>query len=446
MSPDVDDRFFPLIFDSISHGIFTIDAAGRITSFNRMAEELTGYPRAEVIGEICSNVFQTDRCLTDCPLKSSIDSRQSGHDQEVTITTKTGHSLPIAISTAALVAPDGRVVGGVEMFRDLRQLTELRTRLNESFVFEDIVSKNHRMQQIFEVLPLVAGSQSTVLVHGESGTGKELVARAIHHLGPRKDGPFVAFNCGAVPDSLIESELFGYEKGAFTDAKRKKPGRFALAEGGTLLLDEIGDLSKQMQVKLLRVLQEKEYEPLGATKTVKADVRVVASTNRDLAQDVAKRRFRQDLYYRLNVFQIVLPPLGERREDIPLLVQRFIARFNAIQGRRITQCSERVMSAFMRYPFPGNIRELENAIEHAFVVCSDNTIQLDDLPQSILGYLSSEEIRPPVANLPLEDAEAQTIRSVLEAHDFHRGRTAKELGISRNTLWRKMKRYGISAE
>jgi transcriptional regulator with PAS, ATPase and Fis domain len=411
-----------------------------------MAEELTGYRQSEVVGEICSNVFQTDKCLAGCPLKSSIDSGETGHDQEVTITTKSGQSLPIAISTAALVAPDGRIVGGVEMFRDMRQVTELRKRLNKSFVFEDIVSKNHKMRQIFDVLPLVAGSQSTVLVQGDSGTGKELIARAIHNLGPRKNGPFVALNCGAVPDNLIESELFGYEKGAFTDARRDKPGRFALAKGGTLLLDEIGDLSKPMQVKLLRVLQEKEYEPLGATKTVKADVRVIAATNRDLAQDVAKRRFRQDLYYRLNVFPITLPPLSERREDIPLLVQRFIARFNALQGRRIAQCSERVMSAFMRYPFPGNIRELENAIEHAFVVCVDSTIQLDDLPQSILSYLASEEIRTPVGNLPLEDAEAQTIRSVLETHDFHRGRTAKELGISRNTLWRKMKRYGISPE
>jgi len=340
--------------------------------------------------------------------------------------------------------PRGRIVGGVEMFRDIRLVTELRKQVEKSYVFEDIVSKSHHMKRLLETLPLVADSQSTVLIEGESGTGKELVARAIHNLGPRRDGPFVAINCAAVPDSLIESELFGYRRGAFTDAKRDKPGRFALAEGGTLLLDEIGDLSKQMQVKLLRVLQEKEYEPLGATQTVKSDVRVIASTNRNLAQDVTSRKFRQDLYYRLNVVRLEVPPLRKRREDIPLLVHHFIGHFNALQGRRITGCSERVISALMRYHFPGNIRELENAIEHAFVVCIDTTIQMDDLPQHILSDLASGEQKTPAAKLLLEDAEMQAIVSSLERNDYNRTRTAVELGISRNTLWRKMKRYGIS--
>jgi transcriptional regulator with PAS, ATPase and Fis domain len=251
-------------------------------------------------------------------------------------------------------------------------------------------------------------------------------------------------NCAAVPDSLIESELFGYRKGAFTDAKEHKPGRFALAKGGTLLLDEIGDLSKQMQVKLLRVLQEKEYEPLGSTQTVKADVRVIASTNRNLAEAVTSRKFRQDLYYRLNVVRLELPPLRTRKEDIPLLVQHFIDRFNALQGRRIRGCSDRVLSALMRYPFPGNIRELENAIEHAFVVCIDTTIQMDDLPQHILGHFASAEQKVSADKPPLEDAEMQAILSCLEENDYNRTKTARALGISRNTLWRKMKKYGIA--
>ena len=441
---ELDSRFFPLIFDSISHGIFTIDSSGKITSFNRVAEELTGYSRRQVIGKPCSSVFQSDLCKTKCPLKTSIDTGEQAEDREVTITTKDGRLLPIAISTAALRDRSGRVVGGVEMFRDLRLIMELRKRLHDSYVFEDIVSKNHRMRRIFETLPLVANSGSTVLIEGDSGTGKELIARAIHNLGPRKHKPFVAVNCGAVPDNLIESELFGYKQGAFTDARRDKPGRFALAEGGTLLLDEVGDLSKQMQVKLLRVLQEKEYEPLGATETVKADVRVIASTNRDLSQDVARRRFRQDLYYRLNIVQIKIPPLVDRKEDIPILVQHFIERFNTLQGRRISGCSERVMSALMRYPFPGNIRELENAVEHAFVVCIDNTIQMDDLPRRILDHIGSGEDRTPIARLPLEDAEAEAIRGVLEANEYNRTQAARELGISRNTLWRKMKKYRIS--
>jgi PAS domain S-box-containing protein len=437
-------RFFPLIFDSISHGIFTVDSEGKVTSFNRAAEELTGYRRDEALGNPCSEIFKSDRCERSCPLKTSIDTGEVVHDQEATIITKSGHSLPISISTAALRENGNSIVGGVEMFRDLRLVTELRKQVEKSYVFEDIVSKSHQMKRLFETLPLVAESQSTVLIEGESGTGKELIARAIHNLGPRRDGPFIAINCSAVPDTLIESELFGYKKGAFTDAKEDKPGRFAMAEGGTLLLDEIGELSKQIQVKLLRVLQEKQYEPLGSTETVNADVRVIASTNRNLAHDVTSRKFRQDLYYRLNVVRMELPPLRTRKEDIPLLVQHFIDRFNTLQGRRISGCSERVLSALMRYPFPGNIRELENAIEHAFVICIDTTIQMDDLPQHIVGYFSTAEHEMPADKPLLEDAEMQAIVSCLKENDFNKTRTARELGISRNTLWRKMKKYGIS--
>jgi PAS domain S-box-containing protein len=438
-------RFLHLIFDSIAHAIFTVDSDGTITSFNRAGEEMTGYRRDEVIGRSCSSIFRSDRCEGSCPLKESIDTGEGALGQEATILTKSGDSLPISVSTAALRADGGRIVGGVEMFRDIRVVTELRKELEKSYVFEDIVSKSHQMKRLLETLPLVADSESTVLIEGESGTGKELVARAIHNLGRRKHGPFVAINCAAVPDSLIESELFGYRKGAFTDAKVDKPGRFALAEGGTLLLDEIGDLSKQMQVKLLRVLQEKEYEPLGSTETVKSDVRVIASTNRNLSQDVTSRKFRQDLYYRLNVVRLELPPLRARKEDIPLLVQRFVERFNALQGRRITGCSERVLAALMRYPFPGNIRELENAIEHAFVVCIDTTIQMDDLPLHILDHFAAEAQKPSVEKPLLEDAEMQAILTCLEENDYNRTRTARELGISRNTLWRKMKKYGIAA-
>lgn len=444
MDAKLDGRFFPLIFNSISHGIFAIDSDSKITSFNRAAEEITGYRQDEVIGRLCSEVFQSDRCQT-CPLKTSIHTGESDEDQEVTIVTKSGQSIPISISTTALHDEDGRIIGGVEMFRDLRLITELKKQLEKSYVFEDIVSKSHRMKRIFEILPLVASSDSTVLIEGESGTGKELVTRAIHNLGPRKSGPFIAINCATVPDNLIESELFGYKRGAFTDAKKDKPGRFTLAEGGTLFLDEIGELSGQMQAKLLRVLQEKEYEPLGTTETVKADVRVIASTNRTLADDVEHRKFRQDLYYRLNVVRIELPPLRDRVEDIPLLVQHFIDRFNTLQGRRITGCSERVMSVLMRYDFPGNIRELENAIEHAFVICIDTTIQVDDLPQHILSKVVSED-KQLAAPLPLEDAERQAIYSVLEKNEFNKTRTAQELGISCNTLWRKMKKYRISAK
>jgi len=312
-------------------------------------------------------------------------------------------------------------------------------------VFEGVVSKNHQMQKIFEMLPLVAKSHSTVLIEGESGTGKELVARAIHNLGPRKHRQFVTINCSAIPDTIMEAELFGYKKGAFAGAAEDMDGRLALADGGTLLLDEIDELSRPMQIKLQRFLQQKEYESVGSTETVRADIRVIASSHRNLAQLVTKRRFRQDLYYCLNVVQIKLPSLADRREDVPLLVQHFIDRFNKLQSKRISSVSERVMSMLMWYPFPGNVRELENAIEHAFVVCRDTIIQVDDLPRHIVEYFSNRSGRMQAATPPLENAEAETIRKILIKNNFKRKTTAKELGISRNTLWRKMKKYGIKA-
>jgi len=440
---ELDSRYFPLIFDAISQGIFTINSDGRITSFNRKAEEITGYKGEEVVGMPCCDIFQTDICEEDCTLKHSIRTGQQIEDREVTILTKDGRRLPIAISTAALINDHGLVLGGVEMFRDLSAVKELRKRLFGTYMLEDIVSKSRLMQNIFEMLPLVANSKSNVLIEGESGTGKELIARAVHNLSPRKDKPFVAVNCGALPDTLLESELFGYKKGAFTDAKTDKPGRFARAEGGSLFFDEIGDLSQVMQVKLLRVLQEKEYEPLGGTEPVSTDVRIIAATNTDLTHEVQRKKFRQDLYFRLNVVRLTIPPLRERREDIPLLIQHFTDRFNAVQGRRIQRCSERVMAILMAHSYPGNVRELENAIEHAFVVCAGNTIQLEDLPPQLLGGANDREGETQTST-PLQNAEAETIRSVLERNDRNRTLSAKELGISRNTLWRKMKRYGIS--
>jgi len=448
MEARLDPRFFPLILDAISQGIFTIDSDCLVTSFNRAAERITGYRAEEVIGKSCFSIFKTELCQLNCPLKRSIDTGRSKEDQEVTITTKDGNPLLVAISTAALLDERDRVIGGVEMFRDLHQVALLRRRLADKYVLEDVVSKNHRMRRILDMLPLLARSNSTILIEGESGTGKEIIARAIHNLSPRADKPFVAINCGAIPENLIESELFGYEKGAFTDAKKDKPGRLALAEGGTLLLDEVGELSRPMQVKLLRVLQEREYEPLGATCTRQADIRVIAATNRDLSEQVRKRRFRQDLYYRLNVVHLPLPPLRERKEDIPLLVRHFIERFNHLQGRRIRGCSERVLAALMHHDYPGNIRELENAVEHAFVVCTANIIQADDLPEYFFANPGNRlaESRPlPTAVNPLQVAEAAAIRDALEKCDYKRSQACQLLGMSRNTLWRKMKKYHIEA-
>ena len=445
MDREPDSRFFPLIFDNISHGIFTIDGGGKITSFNSTASRITGYPREEAIGKPCHEVFRADMCGGTCLLKRSIATGERVEDWEVNILTKAGRRVPISISTAALVDEQGEVQGGVEMFRDLLTEDELRKRLLRSYQFEDLVSKSPEMRRVFELLPLLARSESTVLIDGASGTGKELVARAIHNLGPRARAPFVAVNCSALPDNLLESELFGYKQGAFTDARSDKPGRFAKAEGGTLLLDEIGELSLPMQASLLRVLETRQYEPLGGTESIRANVRFLAATNLDLAEEVSKGRFRQDLYFRLNVVRITLPPLARRMEDVPLLVRHFISRFNAFQGRRIKRCTENAMAALLDYDYPGNVRELENAIEHGFVVCGGEMIQRDDLPAHILEAVEEKRIAQPPQR-PLKQAEAEKIRETLEKHFWHRQRAAQELGISRNTLWRKMKRYGITRQ
>jgi PAS domain S-box-containing protein len=449
MINQLDPRYGNLIFDNIPHGIFTVDSQGRVTSFNTAAEAITGWSRKEVIGRPCREVFQSNHCRERCFLFESIEEGEPHRDCEVNILRKDGSHLPVSVSTASLRSPEGQIVGGVEMFRDLSEVKTLRRELRATYTCDDIISKSAAMKGVRELLPLVAKSNSTVLIEGEPGTGKEIVARAIHNLGPRQDRPFVAVNCGALPDTLVEAELFGHTRGAFTDAKTEKPGRFAMAEGGTLLLDEIGDVSSAVQVKLLRVLQEKEYVPLGATQPVKADVRILAATNRELSHEVTAGRFRQDLYFRLNVVRMVLPPLRSRWEDIPLLVEHFIDRFNTLQGRRIVRISEPAMTALVGHSYPGNVRELENAIEHAFVICGGDTIRLEDLPPHLRGEGVDSTPRSTASHeVPYSDAlgsaEATAIRHSLDHHGGNRTRAARELGISRNTLWRKMKKHGIT--
>jgi PAS domain S-box-containing protein len=456
MNLELDPRHSSIIFDRIPHGIFTVDPDGRITTFNRAAEEITGWSREDVLGTACAQVFRSDHCEHSCFLRRSIEHGAPHRDEEVVITRKDGTEILVSVSTANLENERGEVVGGVEMFRDLSMVAELRRQIQESWTSDDIVSKSPAMRGVRELVPLVARSDSTVLIEGEPGTGKELVARAIHNLGPRREGPFVAVNCGALPESLAESELFGYVRGAFTDARRDKPGRFAMAAGGTLFLDEIGEISPAMQVKLLRVLQEREFTPLGAVGPVTVDVRVIAATNRTLAAEVGYGRFRQDLFFRLNVVRVDIPPLRTRREDIPLLVEHFIRKFNGLQGRRMTGIGERAMAQLLGYDYPGNVRELENAIEHAYVVCPGSVIGREDLPPHILGaqgeggqrVREKEQERPPAPEPrdrlgPLEVAEVAAIREALAAHGGNRTRAAAALGVSRNTLWRKMKRYGI---
>ncbi len=426
------------ILDSINEGVFTVDLEWRITGFNRAAEEITQVPREEALGRRCSDVFRANICENACALRRTMSNRKPVLNATAHIVSRSGESIPIRISTALLRDNDGEVIGGVETFQDLSSIEQLQKELKARYTFEDIVGYSAPMKKLFELLPQIAASTSTVLIEGASGTGKELFARAIHHLSPRRSKPFVTVNCGALPDTLLESELFGHKAGAFTDARRDKPGRFALASGGTIFLDEIGDVSPAMQVRLLRVLQERTIEPLGSVEPMKVDVRVVAATHRDLGQLVRDGVFREDLYYRVHVVSLRLPSLSQRREDIPLLVEHLVGKFNRIQGREIEGVSEEVMARLMEYEYPGNVRELENILEQAFVLCRGRMIELHHLPAELRPA-------PPDGGNPmsLKAMEKLMISAALRRHRGSRRRTAAQLGIDPSTLYRKMKALKI---
>ncbi len=431
------------ILESISDGVFTVDSHWQITSFNRAAEQITGIARHEAIGRRCADVFRASMCESDCALKHTLATRSPVVNKTGFIVDASGRRTPISLSTALLRDAHGTVVGGAETFRDLSLIEELRKELSGRFQVGDIISRSPAMRSLLELLPRIADSDSTILIQGETGTGKELVARAIHDLSPRRAGPFVAVNCGALPDTLLEAELFGYKAGAFTGANRDKPGRFALAHGGTLFLDEIGDISPALQVRLLRVLQEKRFEPLGGTRTETANARMVAASNRDLPLEVEHGKFRQDLYYRINVMRLELPPLRARREDIPLLVQHFVQLFNKLQGKQLQGVSAEVMAILMAHDFPGNVRELQNIVEHAFMLCRAGTIERSELPRSLIP-MSRTESSPGKMLETLQVASAQALRMALERHAGNRQAAALELGIHKSTLYRQAKRLGLT--
>lgn len=438
------------IMQSVADGIMAVDADRNITAFNPAAERITGFPRAEAVGRKCFDVLRADACEDRCPVLEAMQRRDVVANRRVSILNCGGDDIPLSVSAAPLRAGADRIVGAVETFRDLSGVEKLRKEVTRSYTFHDIVGKSAPMRRLFKILPPVAESESTVLLVGESGTGKELFARAIHDLSPRRDEPYVIVNCGALPETLLESELFGYKKGAFTDAKKDKPGRFAVAEGGTIFLDEVETLSLATQTKLLRVIEKRTYEPLGSVTPLTANVRIIAATNRPLRELVAEGRFRDDLYYRLNVVTLDLPPLRERREDVPLLIDHFVDYFNLLKGKDIAGVSADVADAILQYDFPGNVRELQNIIEHGFVLCEAGRIELRHVPRFVMTGLTrgangpKPGRRPESGQTALANAEADAIRSALASHNNHRRRTAAALGISPTTLWRKMKRYGIT--
>jgi len=431
-----------VILESISDGVFTVDMQWLVTSFNRAAEEITGVQRSDAIGRLCSEVFRSSLCGTACPLAQTFATGRPIIGTSAYIVDSEGNRIPISISTA-LLHSEGHVIGGAETFRDLSEVETLRQELAGKFRVGELVSRSPLMQRVFEVLPAIAASPSTVLILGETGTGKELVARTLHHLSSRCEGPFIAVNCGALPDTLLESELFGYKAGAFTGATKDKPGRFTLAKRGTIFLDEIGEVSPALQVRLLRVLQERTYEPLGSTRSEQADVRIIAATNRDLAERMREDTFREDLYYRLNVVRIELPPLRRRKEDIPLLVDQFVTRFNRIGQTDVSGITAEALSLLMAHDWPGNIRELENAIEHAFILCNEGYIDIRHLPEELRARGSAVGWGSDIRSAH-DILDGQAIRTALERNAFNRVAAARTLGIHKTTLFRQMKKLGIT--
>lgn len=426
------------ILDSLSEGVFTVDHDWKITSFNRAAEEITGLLRKEALGQLCADVLHSSLCESHCPIRAAMGKHAPVQSQRCYFVDTEGSRVPISVSAAVLYDPTGEVLGGVETFRDLSEIEALRSQLRSRS--SSLNSQSPAMQQILALLPILADNPTSVLIQGETGTGKEVIAHAIHDEGPRRSKPFVAINCGALPDHLLESELFGYKKGAFTGADRDKPGRFALVRDGTLFLDEIGEISPAMQVRLLRVLQEREFEPLGGTYSEPMRARIIAASHHNLQELVRAGKFREDLFYRLDVVRLEIPPLRARQEDIPSLIAELLARCNENMGRDVQSMSPEVMATLLNHDWPGNIRQLANVIERAVVLCRGDHIEIEHLPDD-LHVVST----PPsgLATRVRQQAESEVILAALKNNDYNRKKTAAALGMHPTSLYRKIKARGL---
>ncbi len=441
-----EERSLKIILDNLDIGIFTIDKGGRITFFNTAAEKISGFKRREILGEPCSVIFGGTEAREVCSMQDTIVNGQSRSSREGKMMTRDGVPIPIRANYMSLRNEKGTIVGGLTTFHDLTLVQQLKQAMRDRYTFHDMIGRSPAMLKIFEMINVVAATDATILIEGATGTGKDLLAKVIHSASRRIDKPFVKVNCAAIPDNLLESEMFGYVKGAFTGAERDKTGRFQEADGGTIFLDEIGDLPLALQAKLLRVLEDKEFYRLGSRHTVKVNVRIVSASNRNLENLVAKRLFREDLYYRLNVFRIELPELRDRRVDLPILIGHILRRLSAARGSRLPEVSEKVMEILLNYHYPGNVRELENILEHALIICQENSIQHTHLPE----YL---RVRPAVrkgkaadaaeSGFPSENKEHAELLAALEQFSWHRRKAARALGMDRTTLWRKMKKYRL---
>jgi len=439
--------------DFIEDGIFTLDANFKITSFNLAAEKITGVSKKDAMGKSCIDIFNTSICKISCPLKEALKKRKRIGGIELEIKTARGKKIPICVTAGPLYNDRSEIFGGIEIFRDISNIENLKKELDEKYSHYDIAGKSEYMKTLFNILPDIAESDCNVLIEGPSGSGKSLVARTLHNLSERSKKPFIVVNCGALPETLLESELFGYVKGAFTDAKKDKPGRFALADGGTIFLDEIAEMPFHLQVKILRAIEEKRYEPLGANVTRQADVRIIAATNKELNQMVKAEKFREDLYYRLKIVNIRIPSLAERREDVEILTRHFIKKFNAIKGNPIKEVSSEVMRFFTSYSFPGNVRELQNILEYCYIFCKNGKLLPEHLPpecRELVLYAEPNDKAASAASTPrtlecsVENAEKKSIILALERFGKDKKSAAKFLKIDYSTLWRKMKKYRIT--
>ncbi len=438
------------VLDSIAEGVFTVDRDGRITSLNRTAERILGHAAQDVLGQASQEVFPPEICGPDSPLQETLQAGRHIRDREVLIANHQGKGVPLSLTTGPFRDEAGTTLGAVCTLRDLREIDRIAEERRSRTPFTGIIGKHPRIREVFDLVEMIKDSDSTVLLQGESGTGKGLFAQALHTLSQRHRHPFVKVSCAALPETLLESELFGHEKGAFTGAIKERKGRFELADKGTIFLDEIGDLTPSVQVKLLRVLQEQEFERLGGTQTIKVDVRVIAATHRDLPQMMREGKFREDLYYRLNVIPIHLPPLRERKADIPSLVEFLLDRFAAKGKGKATSVSPRTLAILMDHQWPGNVRELENVLEHAMVCSRTSVIEPDALPRSLVNGQTAPTPSASTggqsgasAASTAADSERETILRALESSRWNRGLAASHLGIDRTTLWRKIRRFGI---